>query len=282
MFNFDELVECKYKQWYLGIIDKFKYYEKSNLTEAHHIFPISIYGNNKFVVNLPFRYHFVAHLLLWKMFYKTFGDDRRTSFMAQAVVAFKTAKNRNGENFDSIINSKQFAILREQSYNTRSEHTKKMWQDPETRDSLTKHRQEYWGNEENQKKQSETRLKYFENEENLNKQTEINREITSRPEWREQRSNKQKELSADKEYTALRVKAMTSPEAIAKNKASNRARIDAMSVEERSSRYGTNSGKIWITDGIESKTQLKDLEIPEGWKRGRTVPKRTTINTCES
>jgi hypothetical protein len=50
---------------------------------------------------------------------------------------------------------------------------------------------------------------------------------------------------------------------------------------EKNHMYGKkswNSGKsvmMWITDGIQSKYVFKEVEIPDGWKRGRTFTRNT-------
>lgn len=44
-------------------------------TERHHIFPVSIYGNNKRIVVFTAREHYIAHALLVKIFSKRYGID---------------------------------------------------------------------------------------------------------------------------------------------------------------------------------------------------------------
>lgn len=54
--------------------------------ERHHVFPVSIYGDNNRIVKLTYREHFLAHLLLAKIFEKRYGfDDYRTRKMKCAV-----------------------------------------------------------------------------------------------------------------------------------------------------------------------------------------------------
>jgi hypothetical protein len=54
-------------------------------TEKHHIFPISIFGKNKRVVALTAREHYIAHVLLEKLYIKRYGlKDRRTIKMTYA------------------------------------------------------------------------------------------------------------------------------------------------------------------------------------------------------
>ena len=58
----------KYTTWYINLITTRENQEKIKFkTEAHHIFPISIFGKNKLTVNLTHREHYIAHLLLWKI-----------------------------------------------------------------------------------------------------------------------------------------------------------------------------------------------------------------------
>jgi len=54
-------------------------------TEKHHIFPISIFGKNKRVVALTAREHYIAHVLLEKVYIKRYGlKDHRTIKMTYA------------------------------------------------------------------------------------------------------------------------------------------------------------------------------------------------------
>lgn len=54
-------------------------------TEKHHIFPISIFGKNKRVVVLTAREHYIAHVLLEKVYIKRYGlKDHRTIKMTYA------------------------------------------------------------------------------------------------------------------------------------------------------------------------------------------------------
>lgn len=56
-------------------------------TEKHHIFPISIFGKNDKVVVLTGREHYIAHILLEKVYLKRYGlSDQRTYKMICAHV----------------------------------------------------------------------------------------------------------------------------------------------------------------------------------------------------
>lgn len=67
-----------YLKHYIKLIRKA---EKRNLEtnyfEKHHVFPLSIFGKNFRVVKLTFREHFVAHLLLSKIYTKRYGINHQ-------------------------------------------------------------------------------------------------------------------------------------------------------------------------------------------------------------
>ena len=55
-------------------------------TEKHHTFPVSIFGNNKRVVVLTAKEHYLTHLLLRKIYIKRYGlEDRKTIKMINAL-----------------------------------------------------------------------------------------------------------------------------------------------------------------------------------------------------
>jgi hypothetical protein len=54
--------------------------------EEHHIFPTSVFGENRRVVYLMAREHFIAHLLLWRAYRKKYGVQHwKTAKTAHAV-----------------------------------------------------------------------------------------------------------------------------------------------------------------------------------------------------
>ena len=64
-----------YLKIYINLIRKAQH-ENLNLEhniERHHVFPVSIFGNNNFVVKLTYRQHFIAHLLLKRICEKRYG-----------------------------------------------------------------------------------------------------------------------------------------------------------------------------------------------------------------
>ncbi len=83
-------------------------------TEAHHIFPTSIFGKNNVTVNLTFREHFIAHFLLFKMYIKEYGAfNNWTRKMYRVVYHYRTLfKVVDGKTTVFRINSKGFSTVR--------------------------------------------------------------------------------------------------------------------------------------------------------------------------
>lgn len=277
--GYESFLDNKYSKWYVGLIESRKFQLKKKFkTEKHHIFPVSIYGKNGFTVNLTHKEHFIAHLLLTKMFVDV--DKNR---MSKAFLSISQMQNNcNGRNY--IVNSRWFDVVREDVRRFNSVEMKKRWQDPAFRDNITKRNQEYWSKEENRKKQSDKRKEYFSDSYNLDKQTLINREITLRPEWREQRSVKQKELSSNPEYTKKRIDAMSTPESIQKSvntkkerytkeQRSEIARVGANTLHENNPNWGEEHAnkirgrKKMTKDGVNKMIKPCDFEnfITKGW-----------------
>lgn len=64
--------------------------------EEHHIFPISVYGENKRTVKLTAREHYIAHALLEKIFIKRYGEkDIRSIKMTYAFSFMNRHTNQN-------------------------------------------------------------------------------------------------------------------------------------------------------------------------------------------
>ena len=76
-----------YLKSYLNLIRKAEARKKiDGYIERHHVFPVSIYGDNDRTVILTYREHFLAHLLLAKIFEKRYGNnDYRTRKMKCAI-----------------------------------------------------------------------------------------------------------------------------------------------------------------------------------------------------
>jgi hypothetical protein len=56
--------------------------------EKHHTFPKSIFGDNKRIVALTPRKHYIAHLLLEKICIKRYGVDDEKSKENETLLAF--------------------------------------------------------------------------------------------------------------------------------------------------------------------------------------------------
>ena len=78
--------------------------------EKHHIFPISIFGNNKRIVVLTSREHYIAHALLEKIYIKRCGtNDKKTIKMTYAFWLMNNKK-------DNYCNSKLYEGARIRFY----------------------------------------------------------------------------------------------------------------------------------------------------------------------
>jgi hypothetical protein len=64
-------------------------------TEAHHIFPVSIFGQNDTLINLPIKEHFSAHVLLWKAIDGTKSELHMKWFRKMANAVHKMVQGRN-------------------------------------------------------------------------------------------------------------------------------------------------------------------------------------------
>jgi hypothetical protein len=86
-------ISNKYSQWYSNLIEKAKSRKLENTIykESHHIIPKSLGGNNSpsNLVELTLREHYIAHLLLSKM-YK--GEAARKMYCALWLMLLKEKK----------------------------------------------------------------------------------------------------------------------------------------------------------------------------------------------
>lgn len=104
-----------YKNIYDNLIQKFQNFKNiENLfLERHHIIPRCLGGKDKNnTVMLPTRYHFVAHLLLWKMYPKGTEEHNKMAF---AVHRFKTNSGNKYYSRNIKINSKIYAKIQKEN-----------------------------------------------------------------------------------------------------------------------------------------------------------------------
>ena len=79
---------------------------RTNLTgyiEKHHVFPKSIFGNNKRLVKLTAKEHYIAHALLEKIYIKRYGKNHSKSM--KMIRAFFLMNNAEGKGQQRYINS---------------------------------------------------------------------------------------------------------------------------------------------------------------------------------
>ena len=225
----------KYANHYIRLIKTRKNQKREKYkTESHHIFPVSIFGKNKETVNLTHKEHFIAHLFLWKMYQKEFGNEYfATKKMAKCFIFI----NRKKHNTELKITSRIFQNLREQFRIINSEQTLRLHEEGIFEDNL-KWLVNYWENEENRKAQSKRRKEWHSIPENKEKVKQTNKKLTNTLEWREQRRLKQIEFSSDPEYTKKRIYAMNKPEIKEKVALTQKMNAAAMTKEQRSAKFG--------------------------------------------
>lgn len=78
--------------------------------EAHHIFPVAVYGKNDMTVFLTTREHLVVHILLMKAFIKRYGQTALKT--AQMSMAVHKMVYRLKQNLNCKITSRHYAIAR--------------------------------------------------------------------------------------------------------------------------------------------------------------------------
>lgn len=230
----------KYAKHYIRLIETRRNQKREKFkTESHHIFPVSIFGTNKERVNLTHKEHFIAHLLLWKMYQKEFGSDYfATKKMAKTVFYFNCNHRKlQDKQLQNKMCSKLYQNLREQFQVINSEQTTKLHQEGKFDNNL-EWLADYWKIEDNRNAQSERRKQWCSIPENKEKQKETNKKLTNTPKWKEQRRLKQIEFSSDPEYTKKRIDAMNRPEIKEKVARTQKLNAAAMSKEERSARFG--------------------------------------------
>ena len=97
-----------YLKAYINLVRKASKQSKPRVYEKHHVFPISIYGKNDYVVKLSPRQHYVAHALLYKGFVRRYGRNHpKTTKMFFAFLCMHRSSSD-----DRYINSRAWESLR--------------------------------------------------------------------------------------------------------------------------------------------------------------------------
>lgn len=130
--------ENKYTEWYIKLVESRKNRKLSDKTyyEIHHIIPKCIDGSNEDenLVKLTLREHYIAHLLLTKMF----SDKIITSKMYFGLSTFRQSHNESRKNYK--FTSHQYKVLRESHYKSLSLNHPMKGKTPskETKDKISK------------------------------------------------------------------------------------------------------------------------------------------------
>lgn len=241
--------------------------------EHHHIFPISVFGDNDITVKLTYREHFIAHLMLRRISKSCTLFDPNGKLIACVYFMSNYTNRYDGRR----VSSRVFENMKREHREINTRRTQWLWDNnQEYREKITKANKERWSKQEEREKQSERRKEYFSSEENRTKQAEINREISSRELWRQKRSQKQRDLSSDPEYTKKRIDAMNTPES---RKKSRDTYMEKYSPEQRSEiARNAASGLIWMRKGKENiriKAECEEEYETLGYVRGRYIkPKK--------
>jgi len=105
--DYCNLPQNKYAQKYVQLIEARKHQDKAKgKTEAHHVFPISIFGDNNIKVNLTHREHYVAHWLLWKMYLSKYSPLQVwVKRMKLALDYFRTSENNTSRIYQKLRES---------------------------------------------------------------------------------------------------------------------------------------------------------------------------------
>ena len=109
--NYQDFSGNKYFKWYNNICERAKERElpEEIYNEKHHIFPKSIYGQNKYFIKLTAKEHYIVHLVLWWGYRTKYGTkDKRTISMARGF----SAMNMKNDNTKQRYNSKEYSFLR--------------------------------------------------------------------------------------------------------------------------------------------------------------------------
>lgn len=98
--------KSKYTKWYVSLCKRGQIRKLDDYTEKHHIVPKFAKGSNsrKNITNLTGREHFIAHLLLTKMF-----DDLNLCIRAKAGLGGFVSQNRNDKR---KLSSRQIGLAR--------------------------------------------------------------------------------------------------------------------------------------------------------------------------
>lgn len=79
--------------------------------EKHHVFPVSIFGKNTYLVKLTPREHYIAHALLCKIFIKRYGKKDQRS--VKMIRAFWFMHSKGPLQQERYVNSRLYKTLKD-------------------------------------------------------------------------------------------------------------------------------------------------------------------------
>lgn len=100
-----ETKDNKYFKWYWNICENAKNREvPEGYTEKHHIYPVSIYGDNDNLITLTAKEHYIVHLVLWWGLRTKYGSQDENTQKMRAAFACMNMKNEYAQQrYDSKL-----------------------------------------------------------------------------------------------------------------------------------------------------------------------------------
>lgn len=261
-FNQDEINVDKLQEYLDFIQEAVSRYDESRYSEWHHIMPKCVDKEGKYSsegVQINGRDHFLAHRVLVECFNK--DKKRRLSFAVVKMLGH-ISKEITPDEYEEVRRLNSEALKgnqRAKGYKHTEESRRVMSEKHRDRDT-----------EETRYKRSQSLLGHTVSQETRSK---ISTSLQGRPfpgpsyDWSGKRHS---------EETKKKISEAVSGE---RNGMYGKTHTDAVKRQMSISRQGNQNakGNIWITDGINN-TIVRDLkDIPDGWRRGRTIKRKKVI-----
>lgn len=174
--------------------------------EKHHTFPKSLFGDNKRLVSLTPKEHYVAHALLEKIYMKRYGlGNDKTHKMTRA---FYMMNNMSGVKSSRLYESNRKRYLEAITGIPRTEEVKQKIRKPKKAghgEAVSRSKKGMEFSEQHRRSLSEAHKKrsvyakgYSISEDHKEKLRKVDRSYTKTPEYREYMSQKSKEAWANR------------------------------------------------------------------------------------
>jgi len=268
---------------------------KNTYTENHHIFPISIFGNNDKIVELTGKEHFIAHLLLLKIYQRRFNKRlSKGEYYRNMLFAFRCMSNKlklNSRKYNLNIKIKSMGLSEETKEKIRKVNIGKR-HSKETKEKMSKvrkgkkqtaeHIEKRFKNIIGRKHSEETKEKMRKAKENISDETR--EKYSKAAKKRIEKYGQTKGFTGKKHSDAAKEKisnankgkkrSVETREKLSKaskgRKHSEKTKLKLS--EMRKGEKNHNFGTIWINDTKNNKKIKKeDFELysKEGWIKGR-------------